>query len=97
LPSARVVAIVWYLRFVETLSLAIALILAASAYRGYRKHGSRATLSATAGFAALGVVSLTEGILFDMLGMRLEVAHAVRSTLTAFGLIILLYSIRATH
>lgn len=95
--SATVVAIVWYLRFVETLSLAIALILVALAYRGYKKHGSRSTLSAAAGFAMLGVASLTEGILFDMLGMPLDVAHAVRSTLTAFGLIILLYSIHVTH
>jgi hypothetical protein len=88
--------IIWYIRIVEILSLFIALFLVALAYRGYRKTGSRAMLSAGAGIAMLGAASLVEGSMYEIFGLPLEVAHAFRSTLTAFGFVILLYSIYNT-
>ncbi len=88
--------IIWYVSIVEILSLSIALVLVALAYGGYRKTRSRAMLSAAAGFAMLGVASLVEGVLYEVLGLPLDVAHAFRSTLTALGLVILLYSIHKT-
>lgn len=88
--------VIWYIRIVEILSLFIALILVALAFGGYRKTGSKAMLSAAAGIAMLGAASLVEGIMYDVLGLPLEEAHAFRSTLTALGFVILLYSIYKT-
>ena len=70
--------IIWYISIVETLSLFIALVLVVLAYGGYRKTGSRAMLSAAAGFAMLGMASLVEGLLYDALDVPLEDAHAFR-------------------
>jgi hypothetical protein len=89
--------IIWYITIVEILSLIIALVLVVLAYGGYRKSGSRTMLSAAVGFAMLGVASLVEGLLYDIVGLSLEDAHAFRSTLTALGLVILLYSIHKTR
>lgn len=89
--------IIWYISIVEILSLIIALVLVALAYGGYRKSGNRTMLSAAVGFAMLGVASLVEGLLYDIVGLSLEDAHAFRSTLTALGLVILLYSIHKTR
>ena len=88
--------IIWYIRIVEILSLFIALILVAFALGGYRKSGSKAMLSAAAGIAMLGAASLVEGVMYDVLGLPLEEAHAFRSTLTAVGFVILLYSVYKT-
>lgn len=90
------VEVIWYIRVVESLSLVIALVLVALAFGGYRKSRSKAMLSAALGFAMLGIASLVEGILYEGLVTPLEGAHAFRSTLTALGLIILLYSIQKT-
>ena len=88
--------VIWYISIVEVLSLLIALVLVALAYGGYRKSGNRTMLSAALGFGMLGVASLTEGLLYTVVGLSLDEAHAFRSTLTAVGLIILLYSIHKT-
>jgi hypothetical protein len=93
---AMATQVIWYIRIIEILSLLIAFVLVALAYGGYRKSGSRTMLLAALGFAMLGVASLIEGLLYEELGLPLEEAHAFRSTLTALGLIILLYSIHKT-
>lgn len=90
------IEIIWYLRAVETLSLVIGFVLAALAYRGYRKHGSRALLSGAIGFGMLGIASLMEGMLFEVVGLPLVDAHAFRSTLTTLGLLVLLYAVQKT-
>lgn len=89
--------LIWYISAVEVVSLVIALVLVTLAYRGYRRSGSRSLLLAAVGFAILGVASLTEGLLFSVVGLSLDEAHAFRSTLTAFGLLVLLYSIYKTR
>ncbi|MBI2183898.1 MAG: hypothetical protein HYU39_02950 [Thaumarchaeota archaeon] len=88
--------IIWYIRFVEVLSLVVSSVLVALAYGGYKKSKSRALLSGALGFGMLGGASLLEGILFEAGGLSLEGAHAFRSTITAMGLVILLYSIHKT-
>jgi uncharacterized membrane protein len=89
--------VIWYIRVVEGLSLVIALVLVALAFGGYRKSRSKGMLFAALGFAMLGIASLVEGILYEGLGLPLESAHAFRSTLTALGLIILLYSVQKAN
>lgn len=87
----------WYISAVEVLALIIALILVLFAYKGYRKNQSKSLLAAAMGFGILGIASLAEGLLYDVLGFSLIEAQAFRSTLTAVGLAILLYSIHSTR
>jgi len=87
----------WYISAVEVLALIVALLLVVLAYNGYRKSESRSLLAAAVGFGILGVASLAEGLLYDVLGLSLIEAQAFRSTLTAVGLIILLFSIHRTR
>jgi hypothetical protein len=78
-------------------SLGIALILVVLAFRGYRKNGSRSLLLAAIGFGVLGVASFVEGVVYEFSGFTLDEAHAFRSTLTAVGLVVLVYSIYRTR
>lgn len=89
--------LIWYIRGVEIVSLAVALVLVTLAYRGYKRSHSKALLLAAIGFAILGAASLAEGLLFEVAGLSLNEAHAFRSTITALGLIVLLYSINKTR
>ena len=89
--------LIWYISAVEVFSLGIALILVLLAFRGYRKSGSRSLLLAAIGFGILGVASLVEGVLYQFSRFTLDEAHAFRSTLTAVGLIVLVYSIYRTR
>ena len=89
--------LIWYIRGVEVLTLVIASVLVIFAYRGYKKGAGRGFLLAATGFALLGAASLVEGLLFDVFRVPLDEAHAVRSTLTAIGLVVLLYSIYRTR
>ncbi len=89
--------IIWYIRIIESLSLVVAFFLVALAFAGYRKSASRAMLTGALGFGMLGIASLVEGVMYEGLGLPLEVAHAFRSTLTAIGLLVLLVSIYKTR
>ncbi len=92
-----IIQLIWYIRFVVFASLVIALVLVALAYGGYKRSRSTSMLFGAVGFGMLGVASLLEGIFFEFLGFQLEQAHALRSTFTALGLLILLYSIYKTR
>lgn len=87
----------WYISGVEGLALVIALVLVMLAYRGFKRNQSKSLLAAAVGFGILGIASLAEGLLYDVLGFSLIEAQAFRSTLTAVGLITLLYSVYKTH
>ena len=89
--------LIWYISAVEVFSLAVALILVVLAFRGFRKSRSKSLLLAAIGFGILGVASLVEGVLYQFSGFTLDEAHAFRSTLTAVGLLVLVYSIYTTR
>ena len=85
--------LILYISVIEVISLAIALVLVVLALHGYRRSRSRSFLLAAIGFGMLGAASLVEGILYQFAGFTLDEAHAFRSTLTAVGLVVLVYSI----
>lgn len=89
--------LILYISIIEVFSLAVALILVLLAVRGYSRSGSRSFLLAALGFGLLGAASLVEGILYQFAGFTLDEAHAFRSTLTAVGLVVLVYSIYTTR
>lgn len=88
--------LILYISVIEVFSLAIALVLVVLAFRGYKRSKSRSFLLAAIGFGMLGAASLVEGVLYQFAGLTLDEAHAFRSTLTAVGLVILVYSIYST-
>ncbi len=90
-------SLILYISAIEVFSLAIALVLVLLAVRGYRRSRSHSFLLAAVGFGMLGAASLVEGVLYQFLGFTLDEAHAFRSTLTAIGLVILVYSIYSTR
>ncbi len=90
------VGLIWYISAVEVISLVIAFVLATLAYRSYRRSGSATFVLTAVGFTLLGAASLVEGVLYQLGGFDLDQAHAVRTTLTAVGLAVLLYSIYKT-
>jgi len=87
----------WYITTVEVLALIVALVLVVLAFRGYKKSQSSSLLAAAVGFGIIGIASLTEGLLYDALGVSLLEAQAFRSTLTAVGLVVLLFSVYKTR
>ena len=89
--------LILYISSVEIVSFVVALVLVVLAYRGYGKSGSKTFLLAATGFGLLGAASLVEGLLYQFLGFTLDEAHAVRSTLTAIGLVVLIFSIYGTR
>lgn len=89
--------VILYISAVEVFSLVIALVLVVLAFRSYRKSGIQSFLFAAVGFGMLGVASLIEGLLYQFAGFPLDEAQAFRSTLTALGLVILVYSIYRTQ
>ncbi len=89
--------IIIYISSVEVLSLVIALVLVVFAFRTYRRSGVQSFLLAAFGFGMLGVASLVEGVLYQFAGFPLDEAQAFRSTLTALGLVILVYSVYRTR
>lgn len=91
-----VTALFWFLRLVEISTLVVASILVALAYSAFRKTGSKAMLAGALGFAIIGIASLIEGVLLET-ASSWEEAHVFRSTLTALGLLVLLYSIHKTR
>lgn len=91
-----IISIFWYVRFIEVLTLVFASALIILAYKSYKKNKSQSMLLASFGFSFLGIASLVEGIMFDVLKFPLPESHAVRSTITALGFLILLYSIHKT-
>lgn len=90
------IELIWYRRFLGTVSLATALVLVFLAYRGYLKTQSRALLSGALGFGMIGIGALLEGILFEFIGVPFESADIIGATFNAVGLLILLYSIHRT-
>jgi len=60
----------------------------------YRRTGAPYLRNAAAGFAIMTVGVLIEGILFEVVGLDLEVVHVVESVAIGIGFLVLLLSLR---
>jgi uncharacterized membrane-anchored protein len=79
----------------KVIALLLGLIIAAQAYRGYRRHGSWPMLYLAVGFAVISVGTAVEGILFELMGVPIQTASAVQTAFVTVGMLVVLYSLYA--
>jgi hypothetical protein len=60
----------------------------------YRRTGAYYLRNASIGFAIMTFGVLLEGILFELVGLNLEVVHIVESVAIGLGFLVLLVSLR---
>lgn len=77
----------------KLVTMAIGLAIAATAYRGYRRHDSEPMLYLATGFAVISVGAVIEGVLFDVLGFSIFWAGTVQTSIVAVGMLVILYSL----
>jgi hypothetical protein len=77
----------------KLITVAIGLTVAATAFRGYRRYGSEPMLYLATGFAVISIGSVIEGVLFDVLHFSIFWAGTVQTSIVAFGMLIVLYSL----
>jgi hypothetical protein len=77
----------------KVVTLALGVLIASQAYRGYRDHGQEPMLYLSAGFLLVSVGAVIEGVLFDVVGLELLVAGTIQTSVLAVGLLVILYSL----
>lgn len=77
--------------------LALGLIIATTAYRGYRRHGSTAMLYLAIGFVLISIGTAIEGLLFELLELDIFLVSAIQSIIAASGMLVILYSLYGDH
>ncbi len=69
-------------------------LIALLGYVAFWRYGSKLMLYISVGFGLLTIGSVVGGILFEILIMPLDEAHAVESLVTLLGLALLAYHLR---
>lgn len=81
------------LRASRVLVLVLAGTISYLAFKSYRHGHGASMLFMSAGFSLIALGALTSGLIFEILGLDLDLAYAVESFLSAMGLTVLIYSI----
>ena len=79
----------------KVLALLLGLLIAAQAYRGYRRHRSWPMLYLAVGFAVISVGTAVEGVLYELMDVRFETASAIQTVFVTVGMLVVLYSLYA--
>ena len=77
----------------KAVTVVLGLAIAAEAYRGWRRHGSRPMLFVAAGFVVISVGAVLESIFIDVVGWDLHHAGIVQSSFVAVGMLLVLYAL----
>lgn len=77
----------------KLITIALGLLIAYQAYRGYRTHGSPPMLYVAIGFVFISVGAVIEGILFEIVGLEIYRASAIQTGIVALGMLVILYSL----
>lgn len=77
----------------KVVTMVIGLVIAATAYRGYRRSGRESMWYLAVGFAIISVGSVIEGVLFDVLHFSIFWAGTVQTGIVAVGMLVILYSL----
>lgn len=77
----------------KLVTMALGLLIAGQAYRGYRRNESRSMLFVAIGFVFISLGALLEGILMDLSGFSLHDAGVVATGLVAVGMLSVLYAL----
>lgn len=78
---------------VKLITMVIGFVIAATAYRGYRRNHSKSMLYLAIGFAIISIGAVIEGILFDVLQFSIFWAGTVQTSIVAVGMLVILYSL----
>ncbi|WP_396610657.1 hypothetical protein ACH9L7_10475 [Haloferax sp. S1W] len=77
----------------KLVTMGIGLVIAATAYRGYRRTERSSMLYLSVGFTIISIGSVIEGILFDVLHFSIFWAGTVQTSIVAVGMLVILYSL----
>lgn len=77
--------------------LALGLIIATAAYRGYRRHESPAMGYLAFGFVLISIGTAIEGLLFELTDMDIFLSSAIQTVIAASGMLVILYSLYGNH
>lgn len=77
--------------------LLLGLLIATTAYRGYRRHQSTAMLFLAIGFALVSIGTAIEGLLFELLELDIFLASTIQTVIAASGMLVILYSLYGNH
>lgn len=77
----------------KIITMVLGLLIAFTAYRGYRVAGSEPMLYVAIGFFFISVGAVIEGVLFEIVGLDIFVAGAVQTGIVAIGMLVVLYSL----
>ena len=77
----------------KVVTMVIGLLIAGTAYRGYRHSGEESMLYLAVGFALISVGAVVEGIFFDVLDFSIFWAGTVQTSIVAVGMLVILYSL----
>lgn len=77
----------------KLVTMVIGLVIAVTAYRGYRRNDSEPMLYLAVGFSIISVGAVIEGVLYDVFEFSIFWAGTVQTSLVAVGMLVILYSL----
>jgi len=86
----------WFATVTKLVALVLGTFIVYLAYMGYRRNASKPLLYAGLGFALITAGTVTEGVLYVVLGTELLAAMATGTIVTILGFITIIFSIYST-
>jgi len=86
----------WLTSATKIVALALGAFIVYLAYIGYRRNRSKPLLYAALGFALVTLGTVTEGVLYVILGAELLIATATGTFVTILGFVAIIFSIYST-
>ena len=83
----------WLTTFTKVVALILGGFIVYLAYKGYKRNASKPLLFVALGFALITAGTITEGILYVMLGSDLLSAIAAGTAVMVLGFVVIIYSI----
>ena len=86
----------WLTSVAKIVALVLGGFIVYLAYKGYRRNASKPLLYAAMGFALITLGTITEGILYVIMGTELLAAIATGTVVTILGFLSIIFSIYTT-
>jgi hypothetical protein len=98
---ADIASLFWFATVTKVIALVMGAFIVYLAYMGYRRNASKPLLYAGLGFALITAGTITEGVLYVLMGQISSVtdlltATATGTVVTVFGFTAIIYSIYST-
>jgi len=89
-------SVFWFATVTKVVALVLGMFIVYLAYMGYRRNASKPLLYAGLGFALITAGTVTEGVLYVLLGAELLTATAAGTIVTILGFVAIIFSIYST-